>query len=402
MILNLKVENFYSINAPQELDFTSNRLYSDSYAQCNDKYVNLVNCFVGANASGKTNILKALAFLLWFAEDSYKTIDKVSGALFVPHKLRGKDTSKFELVFDVNNQIYKYSLELTWDKVISEVFAEKSQKGFSFLYKLTNENGVINIKYNRNNKSLTKINKEDEKRFKGMTKISFLSFLINTGYLSELKLHGITKQTFSNVFHSGSRSLDQFTESIMLSKGLKNQQMRSRLLPIIRNFDFGIDDFAKDEMFKLTFPDGNNINLIGFKHSNQGKKFYVSALEESAGTIKGTYLLMGLLGVLEKGGIAIIDEFDARLHYDIARKIISLFVDKETNPKNAQLFFTTHQPLFLNDRDKTQIFLCYKEDYLNSEIYRLDDIENIRNTENFFEKYLSGEYGATPRIGDCM
>ena len=50
--------------------------------------------------------------------------------------------------------------------------------------------------------------------------------------------------------------------------------------------------------------------------------------------------------------------------------------------------------------DKKQIFLCEKEDYLNTEVYRLDEIEGVRNTENFFEKYLSGTYGATPRIGD--
>ena len=113
------------------------------------------------------------------------------------------------------------------------------------------------------------------------------------------------------------------------------------------------------------------------------------------------YLLLNLLDVLEYGGIAIIDELDARLHYEIAHKIISLFANKDTNKNNAQLFFSTHQPLFLNDRDKTQIFLCYKEDYLNTEVYRLDDIPGIRNTENFFEKYLAGEYGAVPRIGAC-
>ena len=111
-------------------------------------------------------------------------------------------------------------------------------------------------------------------------------------------------------------------------------------------------------------------------------------------------MLLNLIKVISKGGIAIIDEIDARLHYDIARKLISLFTNKETNKYNAQLFFSTHQPLFLNDRDKKQIFLCEKEDYLNTDVYRLDEIEGVRNTENFFEKYLSGTYGATPRIGE--
>ena len=117
--------------------------------------------------------------------------------------------------------------------------------------------------------------------------------------------------------------------------------------------------------------------------------------------MKNLLVQLKVLEVLSNGGVAIIDELDSGLHYEIARKLISLFANKETNTKNCQLFFSTHQPLFLNDRSKSQIFLCYKEDYLDTEIYRLDEITGIRNTENFFEKYLAGEYGATPRLGKC-
>ena len=397
MIHNFKVENFYSINEKQELNFTSKNKYSDSYTDFKSDYISNISCFVGANASGKTNVFKALAFLLWFAEKSfYRVGDTGDDFLFQPHKLREGDTTSFELLFDINDILYKYELILTNERIISEILEMKSAKGYSYLYKLTNTNNEINIKYNRA-KLLAPINKKDENRFKTKQNATFLSFLIGTGYLEELNFNAIVPARFSNVYFAGPRSFDQISESIFLSKKLESNDTKSKLLPYLKSFDFGIEDFSEN---KSSVKIGN-IDLVEFKHSGPNNSFNISAIDESAGTIKGTYLLLKLLDILDKGGIAIIDELDARLHYDIARNLISLFANKDSNAKHAQLFFSTHQPLFLNDRDKKQIFLCYKENCIDTEIYRLDDVEGVRNTENFFEKYLSGEYGATPRIGKC-
>ncbi len=399
MIHNFKVENFYSIKDEQELDFTSNKKYSDSSTLYNDIYVNNVNCFVGANASGKTNIFKALSFFIWFAENSFYKMPKNIGRLFAQHKLKENDVTKFEITFDINGNLYRYSLTLTPQELLNEQLEIKSQKGFSYLYKLNNKDNKISIKYNRNNDKLLKINSKEENRFKTKKMATFLSFLIGIGYLDELGLIGIAKDGFKNVYSNGSVTLDANSESIFLSEELEESNIKPEILSYLKCFDFGIEDYGY-EKFQAKYRN-ETINLIGFKHSNNEASFQLPIFEESAGTIKGTYLLLNLLRVLDCGGFAMIDEIDARLHYDITRKLISLFANKETNKNNAQLFFSTHQPLFLNDRDKSQIFLCYKEDFLNTEIYRLDEIKGVRNTENFFEKYLAGEYGAIPRIGNC-
>lgn len=400
MIHNFKVENFYSINEEQELNFTSTSSYSDSFAKFSDIFVSNINCFVGSNASGKTNIFKALSFLIWFAENSFYQVSDNLGLLFAQHKLRENSPTRFEVVFDINKRLYRYSITLTPKQLISETLEIKSQKGFSYLYKLTNEDNTIVIKYNRNNDLLPKINKREEERFKSKKMVTFLSFLIGIGYLDNIGLTGITNGGFRNVYSDGSHSLDYRYESIILSKELKESKIKTEVLSYLKSFDLGIENYAQENSFKVRVQD-EILNLIGFKHSNNSKSFTLPIYDESAGTIKGAYLLLNLLDVLVNGGVAIIDELDVGLHYDIARKLVSLFANKETNSNNAQLFFSTHQPLFLNDRSKKQIFMCYKEDCLNTEIYRLDEIEGVRNTENFFEKYLSGEYGAVPRIGNC-
>ncbi len=400
MIHSFKVENFYSISEEHEINFTSSKKYSDSNIfYDNGTYVNTVNCFVGANASGKTNLFKALSFFIWFAENSFYQMSDNIGRLFAPHKLKENELTKFEIIFDMNNNLYRYRITLSTKDLVSEQLDIKSQKGFIYLYKLKYVNGNINIQYNRNSDKLHRINPKEENRFKTKKMVTFLSFLLGIGYLDELGLTGITKEGFRNVYSDGSISLDSSSESLILSEELEESELKSEILAYLKCFDFGIEDYVHNK-FKARLKN-ETINLIGFKHSNNAKSFNLPIFDESAGTIKGMYLLLNLLEVLTKGGIAIIDELDAHLHFDVARKLISLFANKETNKNNAQLFFSTHQPLFLNDRDKSQIFLCYKENFLDTEIYRLDDIKRVRNTENFFEKYLAGEYGATQRIRKC-
>ncbi len=399
MIHNFKFENFYSINEEQELNFTTSKEYSASYNKYENRYISKVNCFVGANASGKTNLFKALSFMIWFSENSFYGKDKI-GRLFCSHRLREKEPTKFQIVFDMGENIYRYSIVLMPTKLISEQLEKKSKRGYTYIYKLENNDGRIDITYNRNSDILSKINKKEEGRFKTKQMATFLSFLMGVGYFDKIGLNGITKGCFRNVYSIGSVSLDSSSESIILSKELENSIFKSKILSYLKCFDLGIDNYAKKGKFKARL-NNETFDLIGFKHCNENCSFDLPILEESAGTIKGTYLLLNLLKVLEDGGVAIIDELDARLHYEIAHKIISLFANKDTNKKNAQLFFSTHQPLFLNDRDKAQIFLISKEDLLNTEVYRLDDIPSVRNTENFFEKYLTGEYGAVPRIGKC-
>ena len=235
MIHNFKVENFYSINEEQELNFTTSKKYSDSYVQYDNNYISQVNCFVGANASGKTNIFRALSFLLWFAENSfYKNIDNDIRKLFSPHKLREQDSTKFELIFDYNEKLYRYSLELTPKRLISEKLELKSQKGYIYLYKLENKDKKINIRYNRNSDILPRINPKEEERYKSKKMATFLSFLIGVGYLEKIGLNGINKRGFRNVYSHGSISLDSTSEAVILSRELENSEHKPKILSYLK------------------------------------------------------------------------------------------------------------------------------------------------------------------------
>ena len=102
--------------------------------------------------------------------------------------------------------------------------------------------------------------------------------------------------------------------------------------------------------------------------------------------------------VLANGGVAVLDEFDVNLHPEIVLSLYELFIHPETNPENAQLFFSTHSHLVLNKLDKYQIILTEKNDKGQSESWRLDGVSGVRADDNYYAKYIAGAYGAVPEL----
>ena len=93
-----------------------------------------------------------------------------------------------------------------------------------------------------------------------------------------------------------------------------------------------------------------------------------------------------------------IDELEADLHPHMIEPIINLFLNKETNPHNAQIIFTCHAVNVLNWLNKGQVMLVEKCQEGNSEAWRLDSIDGVRPDDNLLAKYNAGAYGATPNI----
>ena len=115
--------------------------------------------------------------------------------------------------------------------------------------------------------------------------------------MEKLDLKEITSSIFSNVSNVDSRSYDHVSESVYLSRALEKSEFKNDLIPYLRSFDFGIEDFAQDESFKIQFDNGTTQQIIGFKHANDGQSFSLSAIDESAGTVKGIFLLLNLIRV---------------------------------------------------------------------------------------------------------
>ncbi|MFN3309756.1 MAG: AAA family ATPase, partial [Anaerolineales bacterium] len=121
---------------------------------------------------------------------------------------------------------------------------------------------------------------------------------------------------------------------------------------------------------------------------------------ESEGTKKFFYLLGPLFDSLDNGNVLVVDEFEARLHPVLSREIIRLFNSPKTNPKNAQLVFTTHDASLLGEGilRRDQIWFTEKNRYGETELYSLAEMKE-RNDASFEKNYVHGRYGAIPLIG---
>ena len=127
--------------------------------------------------------------------------------------------------------------------------------------------------------------------------------------------------------------------------------------------------------------------------------------QESIGTEK-LFDRAGLfIKALETGSTLVIDELESSLHCKIVGFLITLFNTKETNPKGAQLIFSTHSSVALSEDSmrRDQIWFVNKINH-KTVIYPLKRAKSekrvVRKGENLIKSYLSGEYDAVPKINE--
>jgi len=394
MLKSLKISNFCSIGTEQEIVFaiSAKDKLDDSAVEMAGEPINLVNCVIGANASGKTTLLKAITFLFWLINRSY---DSTQDNRLIPlngHKLHPNEDTKIEVTFFEEEKLFKYSVLLDSKYIRYEFLGEKSLRGYKRIFEYTRKEDAWHYF-----KTSLVINKEDQARFEQRKTASLLSSLIQTGYLPQLKT---IKNRCANVTAMGRRDESTGQKMLDLSSHLyKNPNLKRELLSLIKSIDIDIADIILNEVSNEINANVGKLHWMDFLHKTKAGDYKLSFIDQSNGTRQALSLLSEIIPLLKTGGVVVLDELDSGLHPQVAQRIISLFEDPEINQGKAQLFFSTHQHILLNDRTKTQIFIVEKKpETSETEIFRLDEVKGVRNTENYFEKYITGTYGGVPRI----
>ncbi len=397
MLKSIKVTNFYSIGKEQKLSFEINKseMLDESSRTVFDKNINLVNSIIGANGSGKTTILKALSFILWFMHDSYRSMSIGEDIPVDSHQLNKNKPSQIEIEFFNEGRFFQYKIELNLKEVISEFLGEHIEKGYSQIFEYRRNQEDWNFKAPK-----LKINKEDLQRFREKKNVAVFSSLLATGYLNDFIF---IKNVESNVTNMGMLNKHPFGSFLETSERFfKNKELKEDALSFVRDIDLGVSDFnftVIERSVKDKLDAEKKEPALLCTHKSNVSSFELLLFNESNGTQRSLHMFSEISLILKTGGVYIVDEIESGLHPDVVKKIISLFESKETNPHHAQIIFSTHQHILLNDRTKTQIFIAEKgNEKFETEIYRLDDVNDVRNDENFFQKYKVGTYGGTPEI----
>ena len=172
--------------------------------------------------------------------------------------------------------------------------------------------------------------------------------------------------------------------------------MRRRIVAFSQFADLGLDDIEKVNnrlvsTHALFDNDGNKAGDVSFPFE----------VNESEGTLKYFAFAYPILHALDTGTRLIIDELGAKLHPTLLEHIVGLFNNAMTNPRNAQLIFTTHDTNLLSSHHfrRDQIWFTQKDIYGASQLFSLAEYK-VRSNAPFERDYLLGKFGATPIIGN--
>lgn len=401
MIHSFTAKNFYSFEETT-INFVVNEKAPDNngyFLAHSGVRLSKIETVIGPNASGKTNLLKILPFLKWLIKDSF--VLNPSASLPVKPFLFGSSknqSTELSADFEINGDIYSYSFTLNDKKILSEELRIKNK---------TKENITSKKLFSRNwNEREDKYYLEDNlfklpKDFEGLlrTNASVISTAVRFNHKGSQEILNFWQGVKTNVVEAGWIG-DHLFQNIgqQLIEALDffsdNETLKKQAEKLLSRFDLGLESFLIKKEKKES---GLSINVT-VAHTFGDRTEHLPIQYESSGTKQLFVLLKTILDVLDKGGVAVLDEFDVNLHPEIVMALFDLFLQPETNPLSAQILFSTHSHQILNILDKYQIIFIEKNNNGASESWRLDEMSGVRSDDNYHAKYIAGAYGAIPKL----
>ena len=421
MLVSFSVENYLSFKNRIKLDFNGGaikefqqNIHSSILGFREDRILKALALY-GANSSGKSNLLKAFAFIRNLILNSSKESQAGQPINVEPFRLSTQtenSPSYFEIEMIVENVKYLYGVSTTSTKIVAEwLFKVNKKKKYELLF--IRENEKFDYRNLREGHLRAKIQMLTE-----ITRPNAL-FLSVLAQFNMSIARQIT-EWFSNVailFESHNIELINYTASL-----LSQPDYNSRINHIFRNSDLDIeyiDATIKEKEPKINIDsqflsryilEEENSYKVNTKHKKYDEDKYVDTTKfellknESLGTQKFFGLLGPIITTLKKGSLLWIDELDSRFHTLMLEVILRMFNSNMNNPNGAQLVFTLHNtdPLKKILRRDQMIFF-EKDKYGATTFYSLyNKLPKVRSDASFEKEYLMGKYGAIPKLNSQL
>lgn len=455
MLVTFSVENYRSIRDAVTLDMaaaTTTKERPDWVAADDADAKGLVGesrllkaaAIYGANASGKSNIIRAFNTMQMLIELSaaFRPDQKLP---YAPFKFDGHtdQPTRFNVEFIVDHTWYDYSFAYKESGIIWETLSYRPGSRLRLIFRRESEDGKSNRKTTAAvripHRSPLALDKSIAERVPPQSLL--LSWVVQqytgtSGVEVPYRWFTETCTTLNRAPDSRFPQNDalQGTATEYLS-GAAGQSKRQWMLSALRMADLGIDDVSvierdvvsnasalPEEMASIlpgydreskTFHQRDKVML--FHHNSAPEGVRLALGDESAGTTQFLGLAVLVLDALEHGKTLLVDEIDCSLHPDLVESVLALFRSSETNPHHAQLIFTAHNRDFLDRRNewdtqthvvepvpllrRDQIWFTQKSAMGATALYRLTSF-SVRQEESVRRGYRAGRYGALPVIDD--
>ena len=407
MIVNFSIQNFGSIKDKQTLSFEaddSNHLEDTYVVHTAGKRLLKLALIYGANASGKTTVLKALDFLRdLVVNPKEKKTDILHFDPFLFDVQTPQQPTELSIEFVHEEVCYQYEVAFSRQVIISEA-----------LYIDTFERVLVYSRTTDIEEQLTKISFGDKITIdKNAQQVLELNTLWNNTVLGGFLKTNINLEEFRRVadwFGNYLKSIvapDTKLDTYITNEIDDEKITKEEILEILKKADFNISDMIirkKEEFVQKYLPRFFKVQIEGriiFQHKIDNVFYSLPMEKESEGT-KRFYGFAGLLALLVKTPtIFPIDELESSLHPDLYTHFLLSFLQ---NAQHSQLIATTHNRELLGDSDifrNDVIWFTDKGEDCATELYSLADFDTSA-IKNFLNAYKIGKFSGVPRLSDTF
>ena len=421
MIEEFSFGNFWSFKDIQTLNLTAAKIKSSNIQLDVNNVIPIKEdlsllkskAIYGANASGKSNSIKALVTFIRIIKDSVREEKALS--LIDSFQLSTETIDKptfFQLIFRVDKTRYRYGFEADENSIKSEWLYSTPNKREQNLFIRENDKIIdINQKHFEEGYKFISLMEDESDGQIFRDNSLFLSSLASFGFgkLSKKIIKSISSiSIISGLGHSGMYGI--------AGESLNDAIKKKFILDFLKTADIGIEDLEAIEISKEDLPDNveeeikndlkkgkiivSSRTMYNEDNKTERKANFSFGMQESEGTKKMFELSPFIYRSLKDGTPLIIDEFDSRFHPLLTKKIVELYNSNKN--KNSQLIFTTHDTNLLSSEllRRDQIDFVEKDKYGASHLYTLVEIKGVRNNASFEKDYIQGKYGAIPFLGN--
>jgi len=404
MVLEIRISNFYSIKDEITLDLRAANIKSQKSKSLNDNIFKINNTEVlktvaiyGANASGKSNIIKAIRFCNAMIFKSHLFNENISYPFtaFKFNSYQNKPSSYF-IRFISKGIEYEYSFSIKKSEILTEslyyypqgrikkIFTRDERLGKTKKEKYSFGSVIrrpMDVAENTSNKTLyiSRASQMD----RDIAKELFNYF--NDTFI--LRYQNRPVELLFNEYKEVLLQALKIADSDIVDIKIKKEKRQGKEISFdLTTNQTSIQDTINDTLKITTY------------HKSSPKIAFDFETEESEGTKKLFAVMLTIIDIVKNNKILLIDEIGESLHTSIVEYIISLF----NSSSKAQLIFTTHNTklLNLNKLRKDQIYFANKNEQAATDLYSLYDYNDFRDTMDAEKAYLQGRFDAIPFIDD--
>ena len=347
----------------------------------------------GPNASGKSNVLDAMAWLSMAVATSLRGWED-----YIPRDAHrfGKgpaSPSEFDLDLEVDGVRYAYRLEVDDSAVLFESLDSYPEGRRRNLF--TRHRSEIDFRRGLDGtRGIRDLLTPTTLALSAGRRVGATDFGSVGRTLAKMRVLGLQRRRFlraGGVFDSTTRLLSDTPEDRPAVTD------PSGAMDLLRFADPGIDDFVMTEEESGRLGPRRHLGLV---HRGEGEPVTFDLEDESAGTQTWFRLIGPAFAALRFGRVLLLDEIDASLHPRLSARLIEIFQDPRTNTRGAQLVFTSHDTSLLNSLNRDEVWLTEKAPDATTRLVGLAEFggKRVRRSLNLEKAYLQGRFGALPEV----